>query len=279
MVVIMQKMILVIDETDITSLMLAGILKNLNIQLISAGSEKEAIELLSSPDNGIKAIIWAINGNSAEDLEPVRMLKDDPNAWNLPVIIISEFMGKKLIIDAMDFGVFEYIDTPFDEENIRAKICKVLGIPYLKTAAEGEDIIVYSFSEMLNREIKSAARANYPISIMALLIHKGIEISDHTIYVNFIPDLVKQVIKSVLRDTDTIFHNNGGRFNILLPFCSRETTGNVEKKIRDVIKAHTITGHEFEDMVISIAAVSFPEDGKVSSRLIDKLESAIADLL
>jgi diguanylate cyclase (GGDEF)-like protein len=271
-----QNIILVVDKADITALMLAGMLKNLSVQIISAGSEKEALNLLAGSDHVIKAVVWVLKGNNPEELEPVARLKDNALFRNIPVIIISQFMGGKQIMAAMESGVYEHIDKPCDDEYIRSKICEVLGIPYPKPFVREEDITIFNFTEMLNKEIKSAARGNYPLSIFEIdfcLDSASGGIIDG--WDDKMPDLIKQILKTALRDTDTAFRYGNGQFIILLPFTDVRGTLLVEKKIRKIIMTHSILGQKIYNLDFVSSVVCYPEDGKVNSKLLEKLEKSL----
>lgn len=272
----MQNILLIVDKTDITGFMLSGMLENLGLQIINTADEKEAIRLLKDSAPCIKAVLWVVNSSRPEELEPVMELKRNSLCGNIPVIILSEFMGKTQISDAGENGIYTLLDKPCDDLYIKGKICEVLGIVNTDTFVKEDDIMVFNFPEMLNKEIKSAARGSYPLAIILVAFYRRSPVKENPGLESELTDLVKQVIKKSLRDTDTVFRYGAGRFILLLPFTDRAGIHYVEKKVAEALETHSTIGTILKEYNFCTAAVCFPEDGKVSGRLLESLEKRCA---
>ncbi|MDP4092815.1 MAG: response regulator [Bacillota bacterium] len=269
--------IICVDEFGITRIELAGILKNLNINFINVKDETDAENVLESMKTPVNAIIWTINSVDMKDFESIKRLKELDSFKNIPVIIISKFTDKKYVIRAIEAGAVEYIAKPYDEAAVLRKICKAIGVAYDKALDKSldDDIVTYSFSEMFNKEIKAASRGKYPMTIMLASVVPNKAEAENKKEIEDIALLVLRILKTRLRETDIAFQYGSNNMVLLLPFAGRDDVDGIKKKIFKMFSDHTAIKQKNLGYALKISSVTFPDDGKVKDKLLEKLELAL----
>ncbi|RCX14794.1 diguanylate cyclase with GGDEF domain [Anaerobacterium chartisolvens] len=270
--------ILSVDKSGTTGAELSTMLKNMHANVIHAEDEEEAESLLLGKRHKINVVVWAVNNPESKDLEFIKKIKSGGQHKSLPVIVISGFTDKKHIIKAIEAGVNEYIAKPYDQETVVKKLYKIMGITLERTEALklSDDIMSFSFFEMLDKEIKGASRGAYPLTIMM----GGIQSAGNTpVEPNDSEDLLKALrtaLKCNLRGTDTCFYYDTSKLIILLPFANKQGAEAVKAKINKLFDTNSVIQQKNTGYKLNLAGVSFPEDGKTKSKLLEKLEDSFS---
>jgi two-component system chemotaxis response regulator CheY len=277
---LMRFCILCVDEFGLTRLEFSCLLKKLDINFISVRNEIEACNILKEKKSEINAVIWTINTMDFDDFEEIKRIKDKDAYKHIPFIVVSRFTNKKYIIKAVEAGAVEYIAKPYDESAVLKKMYKILGVPYDKSAVRiDEDIVTFNFYEMLNKEIKAASRGSYPMSIMLVsLIPEKPEEATHESVKDLLA-LVSKVMKTKLRETDTIFNYSINNLITLLPFADTKGAKTVENKIHDIFCSHSLIGRKSNGYRLITASITYPDHGKIKDKLLEKLENDFNDRL
>jgi len=265
--------ILTIDEFEIADLEFSRILSGTDINIVNVKNHINAVELLKVGKRGFDMVIWAVNDRKTQPFEQIKKFKDRNDFGKIPLIAISELTDRKNIEMAVESGVDEYIVKPFDRETVKKKIFNLLGIPYDEPIKHRiDDILSFSFSDIFNKEISAASRGNYPVSIMLITLVNNSEDNIFPERLNSAVSLSKSIIKTRLRDTDTIFHFGGNNLIIILPFSDAKGAKNVEEKIREILQSHSVLKKKNKNFKLIITDVTFPEDGKIKESLLSKLQ-------
>lgn len=269
--------IICIDKSGVIKVELSNILRSLNIGFLSVKSEVEALNILSEKKEKIRAVVWVQNSADAEELGGIRVLKSKEAFKTLPVIVISRFTDKKYILKAVESGAVEFIAKPYDEDLVLKKFCRILGVSVEQAKSRVEDIAAFSFAEMFTRDIKAASRGSYPLSILLLsVIREQNEMSALSSGEELIAT-VNRVMKAKLRETDTAFLHGKNSLIILLPFANKMGAQTVEKKIRYIFSANSVIRQKSQGYRLVMASVTFPEDGKIRDKLLEKLENKFSE--
>jgi PleD family two-component response regulator len=264
--------IISVDEYGLTKLEIANMVKDLNISILNAKDDVDVLSMLKDKKNDIHAIIWAFNKVDSDCFAAIKSLKSKEICKSIPIIIVSQFTDKSYIIKAIEAGAGEYIAKPYDETAVRKKICRILGIPsensFMHTI--DDDIITFNFSEMFSREIKSAARGNYAMTVLlvTLVIQDPKEVAE----IDGLVQTLCRVLKTRFRETDSIFRYGTDSLIILLPFTDKSGAKVVEDKINDSFKSHSVLKQKNISGNLVIANVSYPDDGRIKDKLLEKLE-------
>lgn len=266
--------ILTVDEFGMTSIELTGMLKNFNVYIKNVKDADEVETTFKDNKTNYTAIVWAMNSVDYSVFDAIKHLKGKEEFKTIPIIVISKFTDKRYIIKAIESGAVEYIAKPYNEETVLNKLCRILGIPFEKSAGNmlDEDILTFNFKEMFNKELKAASRGSYPFSlIMATILHKadyGAELED----VESTIKLINRVIKNNLRETDSSFQYTGNNLMILLPFANKEGVKCIEKKLNDIYESNSMIKKKNKGYLFVTASITYPDDGKIKHVLLQKLE-------
>ena len=266
--------ILCVDELGITGPEMAMMLKGMNIGVSGAADDLEAVGLVMDKKVFPNAIIWSVDAPDCHEFESIKRLKAREGFRNVPVIIVSKFTDKKYIIRAIESGAVEYIVRPYDEGAVIGKIRRILGIPAANAShvIYDDDIVTFNFSEMFNREIKSASRGNHPLTIMLVSVLGGRQNAGSPENVESVLSLLNKIIRTKLRDTDTSFHYGPNNLVLLLPFADKSGAFSVEKKLQDIFDTHSVIKQKNMGAKLVTASVVFPDDGRIKEKLLEKLE-------
>ncbi len=136
---------------------------------------------------------------------------------------------------------------------------------------EKSDVVMFNFPEMFNKEIKAASRGNYPVSVLLVtLVPMDPECfnEDEQKEASL---AVYKVAKTKLRDTDSLFFLGKDSLALILPFTNSGETIFVEEKIIRFFETHTLLKPYSSKFKLHIVGICFPEDGKIQSKLLEKL--------
>jgi hypothetical protein len=137
-----------------------------------------------------------------------------------------------------------------------------------------EDIVTFSLSEMLDREIEAAGRGAYPISLILVSVFSkkdGKAKESEECGKEKTANTLKSIMNSRFRITDTCFLTSDGRIIVILPFTGIEGVSGAERKIRTLFESHTMTAGFTKSYDIMINSVQYPVDGKNKDILMKKL--------
>ncbi len=273
--------LLCIDEIGVTKIELGSILKNLNINIFNVKDLTEAVYMFRDSKLSFNAVIWVLNSSELDNLDYIKELKYKDDFKDIPVIVTSKFTDKKYVVKAIQVGAREYIAKPFEETVVLQKVCNLLGIPYSKAVKKNmeDDILTFSFSEMFNREIKTAGRGGYSLTIMLASLSTDDLEKDGQQTVSEVTGLISKVLKTKLRDTDSVFSHGTNNLIMLLPFADRAGAECIKDKIMDIYETNPLIKQKSEGYRLITTSVSYPEDGKIKDRLLEKLEEEMDDLL
>lgn len=275
----MRGTILLVDEIGIVKIEINSILKEYGIEVAHVKDGLEAMNYLHSYRDKVRLILWSYVSQDYADFETIKTIKSKEQYVNIPVAIISKFTDRKYIIKAIESGVSEFIAKPYDNETVVKKIDKLLGNVILgNTGSEQEDVLMYTFSDMLTREVKAAGRGNHTVTILlATVVDEEGKMKNTNEFYDIINDLVK-VTRTKLRDTDTVFYYGSNNMIALLPFCNKEGSITVEQKIKSIFSSHSMIKAKSRKIALITSSVTFPDDGKIKENLLEKLTKDLINI-
>jgi len=264
--------ILCVDEYEVAGPELSRLLNDERIRVTSAKNGDKARRLLMDEACGFDVLVWNLNATGTQNLDSIEAFLREYGKGKIPVVVISETAGRKYVEKAASIGVFEYIVRPFEPEIVRKKIFNIIGLTYEEPlTAMIDDILTFSFDEIYSREIGSASRGGYPLSIMLITVAGIARHSGEAAQTEEVAELLKKIIDSRLRDTDTAFRFKGCNLLLLLPFTDKKGSRDVEEKVRDFFLSHSMLKNRIEGLELIITSVTYPDDGKVKEALLEKL--------
>lgn len=151
-----EKIILADDNQDnlyLTSL----ILQKEGYEVTACTSSKEAIEVAlgQQPD----LILMSVSLSSENDFEACKLLKTDPNAYDVPLILLSGgHVHMKKMVAGMEACVDGYLTLPLDERELLAKVRAFLRLKNYQTELKRKNKLLRAKEEELierNQELEA----------------------------------------------------------------------------------------------------------------------------
>ena len=271
--------ILLVDEVGVVKIEISNILKSYGVEISHVKDGVEALNYLHLFKDKVKLILWSYISQDYSDFDAIKSIKSKEIYQSIPVAMISRLTDRKYIIKAIEAGVSEFIAKPYDNETVVKKIDKLLGNILLgATGREKEDVLMYTFSDMLNREVKSAGRGNHPVTILLSTVVDENGIAKNTNEYYEVIDNIVKVFRTKLRDTDTVFYYGSNNIIALLPFCDKTGSVVVEQKIKKIFSSHSIIKTQNKGLSLVTSSVTYPEDGKIKENLLDQLTKDLVNV-
>jgi two-component system chemotaxis response regulator CheY len=121
------KTVLIVDDMRMTRMKLRKICTELGIKNINEAVDgMQALEMIGTAKPDLLLSDW--NMPNLSGIELIRKIRANPSLSDLPVIFITAEAEKNSIIKSLQFGVSDYILKPFNDENVKAKICSALNV-------------------------------------------------------------------------------------------------------------------------------------------------------
>lgn len=121
------KTVLIVDDMRMTRMKLRKICTDLGIKNINEAVDgAQALEMLAQSKPDLILSDW--NMPNISGIELIQKIRDNPAFSTIPVIFITAEAEKNSIIKSLQFGVADYILKPFNDENVKLKICSALNV-------------------------------------------------------------------------------------------------------------------------------------------------------
>jgi diguanylate cyclase (GGDEF)-like protein len=135
-----------------------------------------------------------------------------------------------------------------------------------------------AFNEIFEKEIASAARYAYPLSVLMIDLDKLKLVNDqfgHTTGSDLIRHAAS-LMKNGIREADILARYGGDEFVILMPHTDARSSALVAERIRKLFETNplNIDGHGLPASV-SIGIASYPENVSRPETLLDKADAAL----
>lgn len=239
---------------------------------------KSDISILQKKDS-ISAVILHISSNQAEEINVLDQMRKSLGLRNIKLIVITVSTLRNIIKRAIDEGAVEIITDISKPDLVIRKISEKVGFSLKSNKKDlyiEKDFILLSFRELINRELKAASRGNYQLSVVSLY-----PVNEMGLFTELSEDFynsLKAVCINTLRDTDYAFIQDH-HIVAILPFADIDGCEIVVQRLKDVYKTHPALKpvNQYTELFASYA--TFPEDGKVLEKILDKAESGIRKLL
>ena len=121
--------LLSIDDSELIHRLLRARLHNERVQLHTASSSKEGLELARrlKPD----VILLDLDMPEMDGFEIITRLKDDPATQNIAVIFVSASNDTANRVRGLDLGAVDFIAKPFDVVELKARLRSALRVQHL----------------------------------------------------------------------------------------------------------------------------------------------------
>lgn len=159
----MQKTLLIVDDESDIRETLAETLKSLGAKIFLAKDGLEALGLIQA--HKIMAIISDVNMPVMKGTELLRKIRD--LGYLTPFVILTAYGDKKMALEALRLGAFDFIDKPWSLEKLVSVTEKILEI--------GSEIIFWESEVDIQRSVFSYQDENSQRLIAALTREDGFD--------------------------------------------------------------------------------------------------------
>ncbi|MBN2808933.1 MAG: response regulator [Deltaproteobacteria bacterium] len=143
--------ILVVDDDAGIVEILVDYLRELDYQVEYAGNGAEALALMEAKDFDL--MLTDINMPVMDGMELIRLVK---NRARIPgIIVITAYASVQSAIEAVKFGVYDYIDKPFNLDNVSNVVRRALEKQFLQRENVNlkEMMALYQASELISAQL------------------------------------------------------------------------------------------------------------------------------
>lgn len=130
--------VLVADNDPITGRLLVSIGEKEGYQVVVVEDGREAYRMLKS-DGGFNAAVFDMAMPHVEGVEIVRYMKSEKRLMQIPIVVVANAHGLKLIPECFAAGAMAFLPKPFSAEQLRRTVRLAMGSQLSKTANLGRE--------------------------------------------------------------------------------------------------------------------------------------------
>ncbi len=233
--------VLVVDDEEDARAVLDEVLSP-ECDVLTAADGEEAVRITRAEHPDV--VLMDLSMPRVDGLQALQRIRADASTRDVPVIFVSARSDDSAKARALDLGAVDYLQKPFSERELRARVERTLRLSRsqiaLRELAQTDTLTglanLRAFRARLADEVKRARRYRTPLTcIMADMDHLkpvndelGHAAGDRAIAA------VATVIRSELRETDFGARYGGDEFVLLLP----HTGGGEGRILAERICAH-----------------------------------------
>jgi two-component system cell cycle response regulator len=279
----MQKIekILLVEDSKSQANFANEFLKKAGYETIWAEDGKSAIKAAIS--GNIDVILLDVNLPDMNGNEVCRILKNREDTKLIPIIMLTVKGTVNDKVAGFQSGADDYLPKPYNENELNARIYACLRTKQLQDELKKNNIELENalkkleilsitdqltglynrrhFENTLKQEIAKTIRYSTPLSCLMVDIDHFKEINDT--YGHNVGDAVLKetayMIKTKLRDIDTIARWGGDEFILLFPQTKKEEALIPSERILKNISEHIFSGLEDMQVTLSIGISSIPD--------------------
>ncbi|MBM3207747.1 MAG: diguanylate cyclase [Chlamydiae bacterium] len=203
-------------------------------------------------------------------------IRKTPGLEKLPILLVSNKIQKSFTTSCLNAGVTDFLHEPLDENELfeRIAVClktklvsKKMSLVSSKISASPlipKNTQIFLHRMLLNnkslKEISKAKKIDMPLSLLLIQLDglSSFQKDLGELVVEEIIAAVEHLLASKLRQFDTLLHQGGGRFLLMLPKTSPSAAKIIAEDIRKEVCRTTIHTRKKELLTtVSIGVVSF----------------------
>ena len=234
-------LVLVVDDNRTNISLVQGYLHRIGIDSRSASNGPEAIDMTKSLKPSL--IILDVMMPGMDGLEVCRILKDNPNTVDIPIIFLSARTEVDQKVLGMSMGAVDYITKPFYPSELEIRIRSALRTKYLQDelAAQAKtDALtgLYNwryFYEILEREVERSRLGSESISLILVDLDMFKVVNDtygHQMGDRVLCDM-GTLICGEARPSDYVARYGGDELAVVLPLAALRDAKRLAERIRE----------------------------------------------
>lgn len=292
--------ILIIDDSENSCLLLRTILENAGYgDIDTAGNYEDAQKHLTECHlNGtcVDLILMDIRMPGIDGIEATRLIKNDKNLSDIPVIVVSATEDETNLERAFEAGAIDYIRKPVTRIELCARVGSVLELrrQMLQRMDREKELLELTdrlrelsnrdgltgvgnrrfFDEMLEREWRRAQREQEPISMLFIDIDYFKKFNDaygHLQGDMCLRQVAEAIEHSIRRPTDMVTRYGGEEFAVVLPNTGLSGAEQVATIIRNNVGALEIANPDSSagpGLTVSIGAACVTPPRSMHSKIL-----------
>ena len=253
------KTILIVDDTVLNIDILSEALDEYDI--IETTNGKDAIEI--AEEENVDLILLDVMMPELDGFEVCKILKENHNTKDIPIIFITAMIDEDSIAKAYDVGGSDYISKPFKIKELLARVKMQFRLQdlqnELKLLASTDSMTkLYNrrhFFKVSNHIVSSAKRSKEDLFIIMVDIDKFKNINDT--YGHGIGDEVIIKLANILHDSqrksDISCRYGGEEFVMLLTNTSVDGANSVAEKLRKSVETSVIKLENNQELQFTIS--------------------------
>jgi two-component system cell cycle response regulator len=285
---------LVIDDSSSVRRIIQMILMRIGVTVLAASNGLEAIQIIENFSGTLDLILTDYMMPEMCGDEVCKLVRQKPKLDQVPILVVSAFSEKELVLSFFKAGVTDYLYKPFIEEELIARVeIHLRARRYVKQVEELNKKLEYLarrdgltglynrryLQEALDREFALAVRHRHEFSCLILDLDYFKKINDNCGHA--FGDLVLEEFAAILRTqsrkTDICARYGGEEFVVLLPHTNLESAAICAEKIRAAAELHIYQDTQHSHQVFcSIGVASLkahtPDNG---DRFVDMADKAL----
>jgi two-component system, cell cycle response regulator len=250
--------VLVIDDSELIHALLRVRLQHEAIDLHHAYSAEEGLAAAKAIKPHL--ILLDVSMPKTSGFELCRILKQDPELVQIPVIFLTGAAGVASKLWGFDVGAVDYVTKPFEPAELRARVRSALRTRKLLQMLEERARIdgltgLWNrsyFDRRLAEEIAVCNRHDRQLSLVLVDVDHFKRINDT--YGHPFGDRVLEAIGRTLekgRGTDVVFRYGGEEFAVIARHTPLESAMTLADSMRHRIEAMNLTGNNGEPVVVT----------------------------
>ena len=240
---IIEQKILIVDDSPEAIEILGNALSN-NCKRQFAMSGEKAIKLLNSSEELPDLILLDVMMPGMDGYEVCSYLKKDDRLKGIPVIYLSALTDTKDKVKAFEQGGVDYIEKPFEMEEVRARIDTHLKLHFLQKKIEAYSMNLEQIVEKKVKEISESQIATI-FALAKLAESRDHDTGDHLKRVQVLCRLLAEKLRKHSKYRDRI---NEDFIENLQKASPLHDIGKVGIRDAILLKPGKLTPEEFEEM-------------------------------
>ncbi|MBF0549863.1 MAG: diguanylate cyclase [Deltaproteobacteria bacterium] len=239
-----KKRILVVDDEPPVRRLLKKALTQFGYDVLTADDGLNALSILHN--ESVTTVLTDLNMPNMGGLELISVVKKE--FPEIDIIAMTGFSKDYRYIDVINAGACDFINKPFDLEEIEAKLQRVALERSLKhqlifLSMHDEMTGLYNkryFNQRIIEEMGRAERQGYPLSLLLLDIDKYKKYNDTFGHVEGDAALARlgQILNgNVRRNVDSAFRVGGDEFAVIVPEAKIKESSSLAERLRTSYEA------------------------------------------
>ena len=202
-------------------------LKPLDLDILECTSDKVLFHNIREYSELLCCIILHID--EIEDYDIVNKIRSREK--DLQIIVLTANKKRNFHIRGIQIGVSDLILVPFKDSTLYSKVQRYVD----EKRNSYIELVSFDFDNYLQGEIRKAEKGSFPLTLMftTLVVNEEAELESDELEHNYYSNIYFNEIRKLFWKTDISIRFHTRYFLGVFPFCRKENSEIIEKKILD----------------------------------------------